>query len=757
MTPQNDPESSSVGIPDRTWKAVDTLGRELDRRLESGGVRLTMGGEPTYLPRGAPVDPQWSTEALGEAKRQLAARLLLRLQERFAPGSLLHYGLGKWYPGEDQPRWAFGCYWRRDGVPLWRRQDLLFRTGWNGITGAAEVEAFMHRLTRRLKIPGRCLLEVKKTSNGPGGGGFVLPLLRVGGNGGPRWVSCRWRLAEVPLRPIPGDAPLGLRLPLNELARVKDENLAREYDPDAAIAGPAEVTGGLAADNSIRVALCAELRDGVLNLFLPPMGRAANYLDLLSELEITAAERGQVLRIEGEPPPADPLLVFFQITPDPGVLEINTHPAGDWPGMVAIAETLDQEARACGLWPTKHLRDGRPVGSGGGHHLTLGAAVPEQSPFFRRPDLLRSLITYWQNHPGLSYGFAGLFVGPTCQAPRIDESRQDSLPELELAFAKIRPFQPLDPLTLGRMMQHLLVDATGNGHRAEFCLDKLWPPLNPRGRLGLLELRGFAMQSHPRLELVLALLVRALVVRFWEQPYRGALVRWGSALHDRFALPEFIAADLAAVAAELQEAGIPFQTAWLQSHLEFRFPVCGRLEVRGEQGLVALELRIALEPWPVLGEAAAGGAPSRPVDSSCERLQVAVNADITGRYAVLCNGRRVPLVGVGAGRSVGGIRFKAWPLENGLHPEIAPHAPLLLELVEVESGRCLGACRYHVGPPEGGDYADFPLDEKQARRRRKERFGLLPGRPGPVPLPPLQTRAEAPLTLDLRYQDEDPD
>ncbi|BCR05729.1 hypothetical protein DESUT3_27980 [Desulfuromonas versatilis] len=747
MTPKRVPKARPGGYPEVIWSEIDGLARDLDRRLARGGVRLTMGGEPTYLLRGARSAPQWSTEALGEEKRRLAARLLLRLQERFTQGALRHYGLGKWYPGETQPRWAFGCYWRSDGRPLWTRQELLFGEGRARETSIARVEAYMRRLAARLGVPGSCLLEARERS-GKTGCGYVLPLLRVAGESGPQWVSCRWTLPEGALQLVPGDAPLGLRLPLEQLDRVGEENQVWEYDPAEPRPGPAAEGEGLVADNAIRVALCAESKDGVFHLFMPPMGSADNYLDLLSAVEATAGDTEQRLRIEGEAPPADPRLIFFQITPDPGVIEVNTQPASDWPATLAIAEGLDEETRACGLTAVKYLRDGRPVGSGGGHHLTLGAADPADSPFFRRPDLLRSLITYWQNHPGLSFGFAGLFTGPTSQAPRIDESRQDALGELELAFSKISSYQPMEPLALGRLLQHLLVDVTGNAHRAEFCLDKLWPPGNPRGRCGLVELRGFEMQPHPHFDLVLALLVRALVVRFWEHPYRGSLVRWGSALQDRFALPEFMAADLAEVCAELQEAGIPFQADWLQPHLAFRYPVCGTADLA--EGAV-LELRQALEPWPVLGDAAAGGGASRPVDSSCERMQVLLRTPEPERFAVLCNGRRVPLEAVEPDRVVGGIRFKAWPLEEARHPEIAPHTPLVLEVVEIESGRLLGSCRYHVGPPAGGDYEDFPGDVREARRRREERFVVLPRGQGAVVVPELRVREETPLTLDLRY------
>jgi uncharacterized protein (DUF2126 family) len=753
MPPSGPAEIPSPPYPDAQWQEICALGQAVDRRLARLGVRLTMGGEPTYVAAVDPEAPQWRTEALGEAKRQLAGRLLIRLQRRFAPGGLLHWGLGKWYAGEDQPRWALGCYWWRDGRPIWRRTDLLVLDETADRADAEKAELFIRRLADKLGVEKSCVVPAWEARRGEAPeetpAGYILPLLRAAGAGGPNWASCRWLLPRERLDLLTGPGPVGLRLPLDSIAWPAGEDLVREFVPVQPDSENSTRVGSTAPGNSIRVALCAEVRGGILHLFLPPTGAAENFIDLLACIEAAAEALEQPLRIEGYAPPPTPGLVFFQIAPDPGVLEVNTHPATNWTELVAVAEAIDEEVRACGLTAAKYLPDGRLIGTGGGHHLTLGAAAPEESPFFRRPDLLRSLVTYWQHHPGLSYGFCGLFAGPTGQAPRIDEARQESLYELELAFDRIIPGQAMEPSALDRLLQHLLVDLTGSAHRSEFCIDKLWPAGDSRRRLGLVELRGFEMLPHPHLDLVLALLVRALVAWFWERPYAGELKRWGTRLPDRFALPYFIAADLGEVAVELQAAGIPFRGEWLAPHLDFRFPECGKVAL----GEAELSLRSALEPWPVLGEAMWGGTPSRPVDSSCERLEVRLSAPEPERFALLCNGRRVPLAEAGPGLRVGGVRFKLWPLADALHADITPHTPLRFELVEMASRRSRGGCLYHGTSPQGKAYRCLPGSAQDARRRREERFVPLPGPAGEMDVPPPRVHPEFPHTLDLRRSD----
>ncbi|PLX82857.1 MAG: hypothetical protein C0617_13385 [Desulfuromonas sp.] len=741
---------------EKQWRTIDALGEAVDRRLAALKAGLTMGGEPTFVCRERPEAAEWRTDALGEGKRGKAERRLLRLKERLPPGGLLHYGVGKWYPGEAWPRWALGYYWRQDGVPVWRRPDLLSPEGDTRSIGPGEGRGLIRRLAENLAVNPARILEIfqgpERQGVLPVSAGFVLPLLRVDSGGGRRWASCSWALPPGPLLARPGDAPLGLRLPLADMEWPEADGLLSEAGEGSPVPAPGlREEGGYVEGEpgTIRVALAVEALEGALEVFLPPVGTLEGFLHLVEAVEQTAGELDSPVRLGGYPPPIDPALSRLGLVPDPGVLEVNLPPARSWVEIREMVQVVYREAEACHLDAFKFQRDGRIVGTGGGSHLTLGGGTALESPFSRRPDLLRSFLSYWQNHPGLSYGFSGLFVGPTSQTPRVDEARHESLYELELAFLQLERGDDLSPEGLDRVFRHILVDLTGNSHRAEFCIDKLFPADNPAGRLGLLELRCLEMPPHPRMSLALALLVRSLLAWFLSQPFQGPLVRWGTALHDRFALPHFIAADLARVAKDLRQAGYPYQDEWLQPFLDFRFPHCGTMSLPEAE----LELRQALEPWPVLGPAAHSGAASRPVDSSCERLQARLRCAEGHPLALLCNEHRVPLAATGVeGESVGGVRFKAWPLVDALHPGIEPHVPLLFEVVHSGSGKVLGSFEYHVGRPGRGDYPDLPEGPREAERRWAERV-VLRERGGPY-RPPSSPEGHpaCPYTLDLRQK-----
>jgi uncharacterized protein (DUF2126 family) len=815
MTVQRIYESPRVTKPytQQQWQAIEELGRQVDADLRSGDVRLTMGGEPTFVSLDDVDGPEWTAAALGPVKRQRAVELLGRLRQRFAPQGLLHFGQGKWYPGEPLPRWAFGCYWRKDKVPIWEDASLIAEDGKNYGYTAEHARRFMEALILRLqvdpaftitayedvfyylwkerKLPvnvdpldpkiedplerGRLAQVFEQGLGQPIG--YVLPLRPITTRSGePAWTSQPWFLASKQMFLVPGDSVMGYRLPLESLPWTKPEDVLYSYEPDpfakrtrlpsrperkrylfdapyAADAPPAPHTEppekGQSAAWITRPAVCVESRQGKLFVFMPPVEHIRDYLDLVAAIEDTAAYLKMPVLLEGYTPPNDVRINVLRVTPDPGVIEVNIHPAASWDELTTNTTTLYELARQSRLGTEKFMLDGQHSGTGGGNHVVLGGPTPEDSPFLRRPDLLRSLIGYWHNHPSLSYLLSGLFIGPTSQHPRVDEARTDAIYELEIAFDQIPDKDsPGGPLWLAdRVFRHLLTDLTGNTHRAEFCIDKLYSPDSSGSRLGLVELRAFEMPPHAQMSLTQQLLVRALTACFWETPYRRELVWWGTALHDRFMLPHFVQVDWENVMADLREAGFEFQVEWFAPHFEFRFPQIGSVTRQG----VRLELRHALEPWHVLGEEVSGSATVRNVDSSVERLQVKVSGMTEQRFVVACNGRRVPLHPTGeSGEFVAGVRYRAWQPPSCLHPNIPVHTPLVFDIVDTWSGRAIGGCTYHVTHPGGRANKQFPVNAQEAESRRLARFQDTGHTAGTMVVPPNEHNPEFPFTLDLR-------
>ncbi|MDD4978604.1 MAG: transglutaminase family protein [Gallionella sp.] len=802
---------------DAQWQAMLALGHQVDAELEKNDVRLTMGGEPTFVSIDDMDGAEWNYTALSEKKRDLSGELLVRMQKRFSPGAMLHFGQGKWYPGEPLPRWALSCFWRTDGKPLWKDSSLLVTAQGGGKHKTADALHFMQGLSERLGLAASYVIpayedvakiideelrwpenidplnsDLKKNderrrlaqliANDLGEAvGYVLPLKPLPPKHPPQsgqtviatgFRSSIWPLKREHLYLIGGDSPLGLRLPLASLPWLapEDEEVAHGRDPLDAThdtpdtqlhidkAKPQSSASNHAYDprEIVHTALCAEVRDGVLCVFLPPVPLLEDFLILLAAIESTAAQLKLPLRLEGYTPPNDARVKKFAITPDPGVIEVNIHPSSSWEQLVANTETLYEEARLCRLGTEKFMLDGRHTGTGGGNHVTMGAASPADSPCLRRPDVLMSLITYWQHHPALSYLFSGMFIGPTSQAPRVDEARHEGLYELEIAFQQMSEHlksgeESKQPWLVDRLLRNLLVDLSGNTHRAEFCIDKLYSPDSSTGRLGLLEFRGFEMPPHAQMSLLQMLLLRALLARFWQTPYTGTLNRWGTELHDRYMLPHFVAQDMRDVVLDLQRAGYAFEFDWFAPFLEFRFPRFGTVVYQG----VEIELRQAIEPWHVLGEEVAAGGTARYVDSSVERMQIKVRHMNDNRHVLTCNGRPLPLTATGVrGEYVAGVRYRAWAPPSGLHPTIGVQAPLVFDLVDSWSGRSIGGCTYHVVHPGGRNYDTFPVNANEAEARRVARFWNHGHTPGEMHVRREGRNRDYPFTLDLRRAPE---
>lgn len=785
------------------WATINGIGYQVDNDLQFYNVKMTMGGEPTFVSIDDMESDQWNTAADGKEKRVLSHDLIFRLREKFGPSGLIHYGQGKWYPGEPLPRWQYGLFWRKDGYPVWKNIDLVAHEKNSKKYTIKDAEIFAAELARHLAVntdhispayedvfyflwtegknpfnidplksnlkdplERRTLAQLLNQGLGEPVG-YVLPLRWNYWDN--QWISCKWQFNRDYLFLVPGNSPVGLRLPLESLPALSKEKtpqkverslfedvplldpyhetiiarygkILKNTEPEPVVYPEKEETDEkkktplkknaeeekdelikpLFEVETIRTALNVEVREGVLYVFLPPMDYLEHYLDMVASIEATASKLNMQVRIEGYEPPRDNRMERLVISPDPGVIEVNIHPSKNWTELCHITDTLYEQARLSRLGTEKFMIDGRHTGTGGGNHITIGGATPAESPMLRRPDLLQSLITFWQHHPGLSYLFSGSFVGPTSQSPRFDEGFEDRIYEMEIAFSQV-PKTGFVPFWItDRIFRHLLTDITGNTHRSEFCIDKLYSPDSSSGRLGILELRAFDMPPHKHMSLLQMLLIRALIAAFWKKPYRHKLVRWGTELYDKYLLPYYVRRDMEDVVDYLNNAGYAFDINWFKPFFEFRFPHYGSVTIKD----ITMELRMGIEPWHVLGEEMSSAGTARFVDSSLERVQVKITGINENRYILLCNGIRVPLTPTETkGEFVCGIRYRAWQPPSALHPTIGVDTPLTFDIVDTWNARSIGGCTYYVSHPGGRSYDVFPINSYEAESRRISRFG----------------------------------
>ena len=792
---------------DKQWESIDSLGKQIEQQLIDDDARLTMGGEPTFVSRFDMESEQWNTDADGEGKRQKAFLLTQKFNEDFTGGKgLIHHGQGKWYPGEPLPRWQYSIYWRKDHSGFISNPEVHDSPISETQYYYNHAEDLMKQIVSSLKLPAyniqpayedvyyylwqedklpvninplrvntnddlerRTLSKVlAQNLNDPVG--FAFPLeWNFETNS---WLSCAWEFRQKHMYLLPGNSPMGLRLPLNSLPYMVEaqrpqsverspfETLNKLPDYSAEIIQqqqsnsqnitnapqhwlyPSKDKSKKDADSeaffvkkqakqkedsfepeyrvyTIKTALSVEARDGKLYVFFPPFSHIEQYMELLSIVEHAASKLSLKIIIEGYEPPKDNRVEKLMVTPDPGVIEVNIHPAKNWDEIKSNYSIMFKNIDLTGLGTEKFMLDGKHIGSGGGHHITLGGISPKDSPILRRPDVLKSFIIFWQNHPGLSYLFSTAFIGPTSQAPRVDEGKPDQLYELEIALNQIQKDSNTPFWLTDRLLRHLLVDLTGNTHRAEFCIDKLYSPDSSSGRLGILELRAFEMPPEERMCLVQILFIRTLFAWFWKKPYDQKLIRWGTELHDKFMLHHYVKEDLKDVCEHLNKDGYAFDISWLEPFFEFRFPLIGKVAQKG----ISLSLRTGIEPWQVLGEEMSSSGTSRFVDSSVERLELKVQGINEERYAILCNEQRVPLTSTGTNEEyIAGIRYKAWAPPSALHPTLPTDVPLVFDIYDLWNQKSIGGCTYYVAHPGGRNYDTYPVNSYEAEARRESRF-----------------------------------
>lgn len=617
---------------------MNEVASAVSRIFREKGVALTIGAEPTCVPL-KPRGAEWTFAATGPTKLDYAFKLAGALVRQTLKGGVVICVPGKLYPGEVNPRWALHVVARRDGAPIVPPRRVARSAN------ARLAAGFMARLARELGL--RAPAQKLRDSGRAGAAAWVLPL----DHDGRKWSSPAWRWPRG-ARLIRAEGPAGLRLPW-------DAGKGR---------GP-------------KRALTLEIKNGRFELFLPPVLQGA-WSQLLAASH-AALPAGVGCRFSGYVPPDEAgQWREVVIASDPGVLEINLPPCRTWQEYDEWLNVLDRAQKTVGLQTCKDSGDAHPAGTGGGHHLLFGGATIGENPFFTRPGWLASIARFWQHHPSLAYLFTGTYVGSFSQAPRLDESGKN-LQDLEMAYAWLEQLPPgrNHRQRIADALTHLHSDVSGNTHRTEISFDKFWNMRFDGGTRGLVEFRALESLPQAGWSSSVALLWLALVAHLLARPFRLALKDFGATLHDLYFLPSGLWEDFSEVLAELSAGGFEMDEAVFRTIWGWRFPVMLELP----EGLV---VRRALEDWPLLCETPLeGGATSRFVDTSMERIEFAATGKFARDHILRVNGRELPLHAWRNGSRLAGLRYRCSALHPSLHPGIPVQLPLVLEVAGARSKR----------------------------------------------------------------------
>jgi uncharacterized protein (DUF2126 family) len=666
-----------------------------DDLISAAGVDVWVGMEPTFTRRFAET-PQWLSEALGSEKLDYAYKLLAQVCQR-QPGGVVLHTLGRQYAGEDRPRWSIGYYQARRQQFSWEGPPDPFVQAPAATDHVIDIQSFWQALHSALQAQGwqATGFSVKTDLT------YRL-LFRVDGQQVDTDLDAKPALARASVH----DQEIPLEGLVDELAQDGDFLLCLG-------------TFALEADHPDEAGVLIEL---------PALPAVPLFLQLLQAItQATQATAMPAVIMQGFPPPVDASIAWTTITPDPAVIEINQAPEPDAVGFFARCELFYAVAKNVDLLPYRLQYNGVVSDSGGGGQFTLGGTQPLSSPFIQYPHLLPRLIRYFNAHPALSYWFAPPSIGSSSQSPRVDEGLREAFRELTIALEQLEKIENPSAEFIWRSLSPFLVDPSGNPHRSELNIEKLWNPYLPdRGCLGLVEFRAFSMSRSAECATAIAVLLRSIVAMLSREDKVSELVDYDTDLHNKYALPFYLQQDLLAVFRELAQSALPLHET-LQSLL-LQEPV--RFIGKAVFHDCYIKLHQALEFWPLVGDVASqerGG--SRLIDASTTRLQITLGMETHNPlqldgWEVWVDGYRIPLheeQDQHGPLKLSAVRYRHFQPIIGLHPGIAARNRLSFILAHHGLHEALEVT-YHEWQPQGLAYTGLPEDMAEADRRRSERF-----------------------------------